>query len=114
MGETNLNRAARCRNDTIVDLLLNHQNPAKSQNDSSAIKKKGEELLLATIRGDESLVRDILESGAEIDTRDIDGGPALQWAAWYGYFGIVITLLDHGADVNAEDGKSYIWKTCPT
>jgi ankyrin repeat protein len=57
-------------------------------------------------KGDEKLAKRLLEQGVDVDARDVDGGTSLQWAAWYGYSGIVSILLDYGADVNAADHTS--------
>jgi ankyrin repeat protein len=105
-GETLLNCAARNRHDAIVDILLQHQTPTKLGEFPSEKKERAQQLLGASIKGDQKLAKRLLELGVDVDARDPDGGTALQWAAWYGYSGIVATLLDYGADVNAADQTS--------
>jgi ankyrin repeat protein len=101
-----LNCAARNRHDAIVDILLQHQTPTNLGEFPSEKSERAQQLLGASIKGDEKLAKRLLELGVDVDARDPDGGTALQWAAWYGYSGIVAILLDHGADVNAADHTS--------
>jgi ankyrin repeat protein len=105
-GETLLNCAARNRYDAIVDLLLHHQPLTSLWEFPSEKDERAQQLLGAFIKGDEKLARRLLELGVDVDARDVDGGTALQWAAWYGYSGIVAILLDYGADVDAADHTS--------
>jgi ankyrin repeat protein len=58
------------------------------------------------MNADKVAVRQALDLGTDPDTRDVDGGTSLQWAAWYGYDEIVSILLGHGANVNAVDGTT--------
>lgn len=51
-------------------------------------------------------MRQVLNLGTNPDARDVDGGTLLEWAAWYGYDGIVSILLDNGVGVDAVDGTS--------
>jgi len=48
-------------------------------------------------------VQEMLEAGADVDTRDEHGSTALMWAAVYGHLEIAEVLLDKGADVNSQD-----------
>jgi ankyrin repeat protein len=105
-GETLLNCAARNHQDGIVDLLLHHQSRTILGQFPSEKDERAQQILGASIKGDEKLVKRLLELGVDVDARDVDGGTSLQWAAWYGYSGIVATLLDYGADVNAADHTS--------
>jgi ankyrin repeat protein len=105
-GESFLNSAARRRYDDIVELLLSYpsqQDPTGSESQTSPQERQ---LLVGAIKGDQDLVKQVLDLGTNPDARDTDGGTALQWAAWYGYDEIVLILLNHGADVNAVDGTS--------
>jgi len=104
-GETLLNCAARCRFDDIVELLLQHRFPVEHSVDKQSFDA-AQQLLMASIKGDEELTKEILATGVDVDARDSDGGTALQWAAWYGYSRVLTALLDHGADINAKDHTS--------
>jgi ankyrin repeat protein len=105
-GESLLNCAARNRHDNIVELLLCHRDPHRPISSESQASPQERQLLIAAMKADQDLVKQVLDLGTNPDARDVDGGTSLQWAAWYGYDEIVSILLDHGADVNAVDGTS--------
>jgi ankyrin repeat protein len=60
-------------------------------------------LVGSAIRGDANSVKTLLDKGADVNARDMDGNTALDWAAGQGYVEIVKLLLDRGADVNVKD-----------
>lgn len=60
-------------------------------------------LILATIRGDVSLVKRLLAAGAYADHADRTGRSALLHAAEAGHVELVKLLLDEGADAGRED-----------
>ncbi len=55
-------------------------------------------LMLAAAKPDPALVRVLLDAGAEVDTRDAQGDPAINWAAYYGHAAVVAALFDAGAN----------------
>lgn len=48
-------------------------------------------------------VRAALDCGADIETKDDDGGTPLHWAAGFGEPSVVTVLLDYGANIEAKD-----------
>ena len=61
----------------------------------------GNALQAASFRGNEVIVRLLLENGAEVDAMGGEYGYALQAASLHGNEVIVRLLLKNGADVNA-------------
>ncbi len=60
-------------------------------------------LQLAAEKGQEGMVRYLLENGADINSRDQPGNTALHVAVRKGYRTIATLLLDAGSDVNVRD-----------
>ena len=60
-------------------------------------------LVGAAARQDAAAVKQLLDAGADVDTRRADGATALLWAAHWDDRETVRLLLDAGADVNAAD-----------
>lgn len=60
-------------------------------------------LVGSALRGDTNSVKTLLDKGADVNARDMDGNTALDWAAGEGHVEIVKLLLDRGADVNVKD-----------
>ncbi|KAL3492143.1 ankyrin repeat-containing domain protein [Aspergillus germanicus] len=71
----------------------------------------GKPLTLAAKHGNESVVRFLLQHGADVDSKDHFGRTALANAAHTGHLSIVRILVDHGADL--EDLDSHT-KATPT
>lgn len=69
-----------------------------------ARQKKGRqnELLEASVGGDDMDVEILLGEGAEVDWVGSEGKTALHLAAQYGHKRVVKILLDHGADIEAH------------
>jgi ankyrin repeat protein len=68
-------------------------------------------LILASAKGDTNAVKDLLDKGVAVDTRDPDGGTTpLGHAAWFGNAATAQLLIERGADVNAKktDGATVL------
>ena len=61
------------------------------------------ELLNAALNGDLSKIRELVENGVDVNTRDKSGTTPLHWAAEADYYNIVVYLVEHGANVNARN-----------
>ncbi|QOJ78899.1 ankyrin repeat domain-containing protein [Infirmifilum lucidum] len=61
------------------------------------------ELLEAAARGDYGKVKELLDRGADVNTRDKYGWTPLHYAADGGHLEVARLLLDRGADVNTRD-----------
>jgi ankyrin repeat protein len=64
----------------------------------------GNALQAASYRGNEAIVRLLLEKGANVNAQGGVYGNALQAASGRGYQDIVMLLLNQGADINAHSG----------
>jgi ankyrin repeat protein len=64
------------------------------------------ELLEVAKNGQTGQVKDLLVSGANVDTQAADGFTALKWAVVRGHTGTVQALLEAGADMNVRDKSS--------
>jgi ankyrin repeat protein len=71
----------------------------------------GKPLTLAAKYGNESVVRFLLQHGADVDSKDHFGRTALANAAHTGHLSIVRILVDHGADLDDLDSHT---KATPT
>jgi ankyrin repeat protein len=60
-------------------------------------------LLDAVYEGDLQRVKSVLDQGADVNAKDIDGWTALMYASLNGYADIVKYLIDHGADINVKN-----------
>jgi ankyrin repeat protein len=67
-----------------------------------------EELFEAVKKGDMEEVRELLENGADVNAKSIDGSTPLHYAAHHGHVDVARLLIENGADVNAKsnDGST--------
>ena len=71
--------------------------------------------MTAIIKGNIDNIHDVLNQGANIDAKNMDGHTALMFAARQGCIDIVQTLLAEGTDVNAKDkygNTALMWAAC--
>jgi ankyrin repeat protein len=61
----------------------------------------------AAMRGDTTQVQQLLDKGADVNTKDSNGETALMEAAGNGHPEVVKQLLAKGADVNAKSSYGY-------
>ena len=62
---------------------------------------------VAARAGHANILALLLEHGADMDGRDIDGDTALHRASWNGKVKAGQCLLDHGADINAQNNDGW-------
>jgi uncharacterized protein len=74
---------------------------------ASFAQDQGQALIEAAKQGDLKQVQELLEKGADINTKDKDGMTALMVACLNGHAEVVKDLLAKGADVNAEAKKGF-------
>ncbi|MFA5142028.1 MAG: ankyrin repeat domain-containing protein [Candidatus Woesearchaeota archaeon] len=62
-----------------------------------------EDLIKAVLRNDEDTAAICLKNGADPDYYDAEGNTPLVWAAYHGFCGMVVILLEYGADPKLPD-----------
>jgi ankyrin repeat protein len=98
-GETALHPAARCGNETAIELLLRAGADINAINES-----RNSPLLIATGRGAQLVVvQTLLENGADVAAKDDHELTALHHVARNGPEAVVKLLLEKGADMAAKD-----------
>ena len=67
-------------------------------------------LHFAAYWGHENFTKELLDAGAEPDSKDVDQHTPLHWASERGHLGVVDLLLDAGANINAQskDGETAL------
>lgn len=78
----------------LAELMLGNEAESGSTGDSNTL------LLSALENGDQHVVRLLLESGTDIDSRTSKGQTLLSYAAGLGKLGVVRLLIKNGADIN--------------
>ena len=66
--------------------------------------------MLAAFRGNTAAVINLLERGADVNARDVDGDTALMFAAHGGHALVVALLLQYGANVYARARNGWTAK----
>jgi len=98
-GATPLITAVNSRQVGIVKLLL-----AKGADPD--LKTKGgleaTALMYASARNDLELPQMLVAAGAEVNTIDLNGDPAMNWATYYGNTLVMQWLIDQGADLSIK------------
>ena len=72
---------------------------------ASASNVLDQEFIRAVKTRDVALVKKLLDQGADVNTRDQEGTPALMLAAWLQNRDVVRLLLESGANPNAKDKR---------
>ena len=71
-----------------------------------SVQNLNSQLIAAVSRGETEKVKALLESGADVNAKYMDGETALMAAALKGHTDTVKALLDAGADVETKNNKS--------
>jgi ankyrin repeat protein len=75
---------------------------AAGHKDIVQLIKKSMDMIDASRAGDTKLVSELLNSGAYVNAKDVDGRTALTEAAWNNHVDTVQLLLEKGGDPNAK------------
>lgn len=77
--------------------------------DLNALNEKGNSLMhIAAFRGQELVIRELVNAGADINARnEQNGGRPLHFAIYNNSFGCVNALVEMEADVNAQDMEGH-------
>jgi ankyrin repeat protein len=99
-GNSILMIAARQGSDQIVALLI-----ARRANVGQRTSFGDTALLMACLKGDETVVRRLLDAGGELNPKQ--GWAPLHYAAFAGHAGVAKLLLDRGANKDAVAPNTY-------
>ena len=95
-------------NETGEPALEGEEETLGSEHTSSPVSLVIDDLIEAAILGDEGKVKQLLESGANIESRDREyGRTPLLWAAVKGDENVVKLLLESGANIESKDRFGY-------
>ena len=89
--------------DELLDVTTQHQLTFPEDDQDSDMDVNS--LLAASEEGNETMVRLLLEGGADVNAQGGEYGTALQAASYKGHREISLLLLEMGADVNAQGGR---------
>lgn len=109
-GVRAIHQAIWDHHDSVTQLLLDQgadynveiNSPEPLQH--SAIVMQGSPLHLAAIKGNASLVKQLIEKRVDVNVRLDNGWTPLHMAAANGHTSVIELLTSHGAEVNAIDG----------
>ena len=96
-GQTALHFATDKGHARVVELLLQHNPPARVD---LAMKSGESALMLAARNGYGNIVETLLDAGAEVDLLANDGCTAVFRAVTHGRLDVTTMLIDRGADMN--------------
>jgi ankyrin repeat protein len=92
------------KNEDVRDLILSEKKKKIEESTNKAFKPGYSSLHLTSEQGDTIKVKNILQTGADVNARtDTYCNTALHLASSYGRVAIVELLLDNHADINAEN-----------
>jgi ankyrin repeat protein len=66
-------------------------------------EEKGIKLRIASFYGYINIVKLLIEAGADVNAKDLQGDSALMWASYNSQLDIIKLLIEAGTDVNAKD-----------
>lgn len=94
-----LHWAAVMGKERLVELLLTYKNcPIDDVDDTNATP-----LILATLKGSMSIVKMLLDRGANVNHRNANGHTSVKYAGSKNHKDLLVHLLDVGGDPNAKD-----------
>ncbi|MEQ9375658.1 MAG: ankyrin repeat domain-containing protein [Imperialibacter sp.] len=96
-GQTPLHIAIEVENAKLVNLLING---GANPNLKTKGGLEGTPLMFASSIKDTTISKLLLDAGAKVNTIDINGDPALNWAAYYGHTDQMRLLIKAGADLS--------------
>jgi len=96
-GETPMTRALKSGNYSLTEIVLEYEKKCRCDSSVPLLHKAAHE-------GNDQLIDQLLESGADPDEPDDHGETALHKAVRQGHYTTVLTLLHAGALPNLRDG----------
>jgi ankyrin repeat protein len=84
-----------------IDQILDDQEKLLYSEQSNYDQQK---LILVAGLGDVRKMKNLLDSGTDINATSATGRTALQWAAWAGHADVVLLLLESGSSINIASG----------
>lgn len=100
-GRPVLDWAVKKGNNTATELLIKRSVDINRHNKTNGVTA----LHTASTLRDGTIVKMLLENGADVNSKDYCGMTALHVAASRGHEAAVRLLLENGADINAQDGR---------
>lgn len=108
IGWTPLDYALDRNREAMIDLFRRHGAKETRVNWPNSWGERREAFLSATKRGDLSVIESLLKEDPSLATaRGEDGDTPLHWAAHDGHYEMAALLLQHGADVSAQETRYW-------